>query len=52
MKNRKKRKPVSVSLLHAHHAPASNQIFQMLVNSINESRDEEILARMLRNSSI
>jgi len=52
MKNRSKRKPVSVQKKHAHLVPATNQVFQMLVNSLNETRAEDLLVRMLLQSQI
>ena len=52
MRNRSKRKPVSVQKKHDHRAPANQQIFQMLVNSINETWEEDLLVRMLLQSQI
>lgn len=52
MKNRSKRKPMSQVKKQVHRAPDSNAAFQLLVNSINESKDEEILVRILQYSQI
>lgn len=52
MKNRPKRKPVNMQKKQAPRAPADHQTFQMLVNSLNETRDEEHLVRMLKYSSL
>lgn len=52
MKNLSKRKPVNMQKKQAHRAPANPPAFQMLVNSISETRDEDVLIRMLLQSQI
>jgi len=52
MKNRTKRKPMSQTKKQVHRAPVINPAFNLLVNSINESKDEDILVRMLLKSQI
>jgi ribosomal protein S16 len=49
MKNRSKRKPLSLKIKLTQCGMNNHQAFKMLVNSLNETRDEEILVRMLRN---
>jgi hypothetical protein len=48
MKNLSKRKPVNMQKKQAHRASANHQTFQMLVISLNETREEEHLVRMLK----
>lgn len=49
MKNRSKRKTMSLNKKLTQNGLINHQAFQMLVNSLNETRDEEILVRMLKN---
>lgn len=51
MKGKSKRKPANPQNQQAN-APLYQLAFQMLVNSISESRDEDHLVRMLLQSQI
>lgn len=48
MKNRSKRKSMRLKKKPVHPAPANHSAFDMLIRSQNESKDEEMLVRMLR----
>jgi hypothetical protein len=52
MKNLSKRKTVSMQKKQAHRALVNPSALQLLVNSLNETRDEESMVRMLKYSSI
>lgn len=52
MKNKSRRKSLSRKKRPAHREPVNHPAFQMLVNSISETREEEILIRMLLQSQI
>lgn len=49
MKQRSKRKSSSRNKKPAHRWPVNHPAFQMLVNSLNETKDEDMLVRMLKN---
>lgn len=52
MKNRSKRKAAGLNKKSALCGPVNHPVFQMLVNSMCETRDEEILVRVLQYSQI
>lgn len=52
MKNRSKRKSMSRIKKPAHRGPVNHPVFEMLVNSLNETRDEDRLVQMLLQSQI
>lgn len=52
MKNRSRKKPMSMQKKDTRSTPVNHSIFEMLVNSLNETRAEEHLVRMLKMTEI
>jgi hypothetical protein len=52
MKKRSKRKSSSRNKKPAHRGPVNHPVFQLLVNSLNDTRDEDRLVRVLQYSQI